>query len=433
MQVVGARMGYAPKDSGWHNLAFIGTISRRRLQSDARILWLDWENNCRSAPYPSRKSLNDVVKRMVGSIGGVLSGSSRGAQLTKLLRGDALARWLEIPDHVLFCNSPFDPWLKSFGDMLFAKLKEGMDLHTAPVRTLKSLPPLHLPPAPAKQVAPEASRPAEPAKQGALPSSSSAAGMDAGPPAKEAFEEPAAEKTEPSSCVSTTMWSQLLDSRRNRTAESPFDTPHDNASTRVVHELLDSYTHTEKRGGRAMKRIKGDGVEKNSKGEGHSEYPQWVGDLVALFLASFHRALQPYALDRARPDAKQADGTYDYPRTIRFANRFVQQRHKGAILALKKQAMAASADEHSWILEGGWVDVHLVRRVAYDMILPFRWSWGWPRGNWSWTSVWLLDVEADMILSQAMSGFISAEPDDIIEAARIWKLDADAAPAGDDK
>ena len=95
--------------------------------------------------------------------------------------------------------------------------------------------------------------------------------------------------------------------------------------------------------------------------------------------------------------------------------------------------MAASADEHSWILEGGSVDVHLVRRVAYDMILPFRWSWGWPRGNWSWTSVWLLDVEADMILSQAMSGFISAEPDDIIEAARIWKLDADAAPAGDDK
>ena len=206
MQVVGARMGYAPKDSGWHNLAFIGTISRRRLQSDARILWLDWENNCRSAPYPPRKSLNDVVKRMVGSIGGVLSGSSRGAQLTKLLRGDALARWLEIPDHVLFCDSPFDPWLKSFGDMLFAKLKEGMDLHTAPVRTLKSLPPLHLPPAPAKQVAPEASRPAEPAKQGAPPSSSSAAGMDAGPPAKEAFEEPAAEKTEPSSCVSTTMW-----------------------------------------------------------------------------------------------------------------------------------------------------------------------------------------------------------------------------------
>jgi len=247
---------------------------------------------------------------------------------------------------------------------------------------------LHLPPAPAKQVAPEASRPAEPAKQGAPPSSSSAAGMDAGPPAKEAFEEPAAEKTEPSSCVSTTMW------------------------------LIS--------GGRAMKRIKGDGVEKNSKGERHSEYPQWVGDLVALFLASFHRALQPYALDRARPDAKQADGTYDYPRTIRFTNRFVQQRHKGAILALKKQAMAASADEHSWILEGGWVDVHLVRRVAYDMILPFRWSWGWPRGNWSWTSVWLLDVEADTILSQAMGGFISAEPDDIIEAARIWKLDADA-------
>ena len=62
MQVVGARMGYEPKDSGWHNLAFIGTISRRRLQSDARILWLDWEDNCRSAPYPSRKSLNDVVK-----------------------------------------------------------------------------------------------------------------------------------------------------------------------------------------------------------------------------------------------------------------------------------------------------------------------------------------------------------------------------------
>ena len=120
------------------------------------------------------------------------------------------------------------------------------------------------------------------------------------------------------------VWTAMTDAI-SAPPRSPCNTPRDDMSVRQVRVMRESYGESSSRGTRKRKGKATDSPQ-------HCDFPQWVGDVVAMFLASFHRAVQPYALDRAWKDAKQADYSYDHPRTIRQTSRFVQQRHKGAIL-----------------------------------------------------------------------------------------------------
>ena len=199
------------------------------------------------------------------------------------------------------------------------------------------------------------------------------------------------------------VWAAMADAI-SAPPRSPCNTPRDDMSVRQVRVMRESYGESSRRGTQKRKGKATDSPQ-------HCDFPQWVGDVVAMFLASFHRAVQPYALDRAWKDAKQADYSYDHPRTIRQTSRFVQQRHKGATQAFQRKAGAADRNENSWVLESRWIDIALAREVAADMLAPFFWmrhETECPRGTWGWKSFWLSDYEVSTILTQTMGGFLSA-------------------------
>ena len=78
-------------------------------------------------------------------------------------------------------------------------------------------------------------------------------------------------------------------------------------------------------------------------------------------------------------------------------------------------------ENQNWYLDSEWLDVAVAREVTDRMVRPFVWAWEEvtpPIGPWEWNGVWLYDYEATTINSRTMRGFMSANADQIREAAQ---------------
>ena len=80
-----ARRGVTLEDIGSHNIDFQRSIKGGRLQPGATTPWIDWEN-CVHGAQPARSSINDAVRKLLGSVGSMLSATAIGAKLAGMLR-----------------------------------------------------------------------------------------------------------------------------------------------------------------------------------------------------------------------------------------------------------------------------------------------------------------------------------------------------------
>ena len=105
------------------------------------------------------------------------------------------------------------------------------------------------------------------------------------------------------------------------------------------------------------------------------------------------------------------------PRTARHAWRFVQQLHGRTVAALQE---AAGVKEAQWFLPEEWLDIGVCRTVVSNMLLPFVKRPGErssPKGAWGWQDMYLLEWETTSIVTATVKGFLSAHPDEILQAA----------------
>ena len=110
-------------------------------------------------------------------------------------------------------------------------------------------------------------------------------------------------------------------------------------------------------------------------------------------------------------------------RTISDRHAFIQHRHDETVEKLQKCARQHYERDLSkrWYLQSEWLDMVVVKQVAQDMVNPFVWRWGEkypPRGHWEWKFVYVTEEEAETVIAHTMEAFLSADADEIREAAR---------------
>ena len=135
------------KDSGLHNLGFVGEIKKARFKPGGRTPWIGFEH-CRVVPRdskPRRKHVNAAVLAMLTGVCFSLSPDTLGAKIGRSLRRYGWETWKELGDDLVYGSDDLY-WIEEYLCVLKKSVSAavGLDHLAPPCRVTPAESTLHL-------------------------------------------------------------------------------------------------------------------------------------------------------------------------------------------------------------------------------------------------------------------------------------------------